>query len=287
MTLNDLLSLYEDSPAFIGLQERTRRQYSYMLRRMSDKIGGNIVVSELTVPTCEGICAAVAVNNGAPMAAALKRCSSALFAWAVRQGYTDTNPWTNARVAGVKPREVVWNLDDMVTMYNIGMSHDYDDWRIPQTCAIVYLSYATAQRISDIKELSQSDINWHTQRLYFVQHKTGTRVSIPLIPQASALLAHYYPAKWEGKMFAPMNDIELSKSFAKVRKSLGLPREYCARDARRTRVVELIDAGCTEHEIMSWTGHKNSASLIPYAAIHGREQTRAADAVLDKLAKGA
>lgn len=281
MTISTLLDLYEDSPAFAALEDRTRRQYSYVLRRMADKVSNTVPINELTVPLTEGICAAMAANNGVHMAAALKRCSSAMFTWGVRNGYIDNNPWKDTKVAGVKARDVVWNLDDMQVMRNIAVSPDRS-WREKQVCAIIYISYATAQRISDIKDLDYNDIMWQQRRLYMTQHKTGTRVSIPLTDYAWGVLAQFRPNS-NGKLFVPMTDVQLSKTFARIRKTLGLPKEYCARDARRTRVVELIDAGCTEHEIMSWTGHKNSSSLVPYAAIHGREKSSAADAALAKL----
>lgn len=289
MTINALVDMYLDSPAFERLQERTQKQYTYALKRMSDRVSGSLKINDLTVPTCEGICAAIAANNGVHMAASLKRCSSALFAWAVRQGYADNNPWAGAKVVGVKSREVVWDLDAMDQMYT-GAIKDVisEDDRYRLACAIVYISYATAQRISDIKDLKNDDIDWQRHRLYMTQHKTGTRISIPLTERAWGVLGHLYRGSGEyifdykGK---PLTDVQLSKAFATVREIYQLPKEYCARDARRTRVVELIDAGCTEYEIMAWTGHKNSKSLTPYAAIHGRQNSRAADNAFNKLQK--
>jgi len=287
MSIDSLVDLYVDSPAFERLQERTKKQYSYALKRMSDKISNTIAINDLTVPMCEGICAAISVNNGVHMAASLKRCSSALFAWAVRQGYAESNPWVGAKVVGVKSREVVWDLDAMDQMYT-GAVKDVisEDDRYRLTCAIVYISYATAQRISDIKDLKKDDIDWQQHRLYMKQHKTGSRISVPLTDRAWGVLGSLYRGSgdyifdYKGR---PLTDVQLSKAFAIVREKYQLPKEYCARDARRTRVVELIDAGCTEYEIMAWTGHKNSKSLTPYAAIHGRQTNKAADNAFAKL----
>jgi integrase len=68
------------------------------------------------------------------------------------------------------------------------------------------------------------------------------------------------------------------KYFARIRRAAGLPKELQIRDLRRTGATEMAEAGCTEDELRSVTGHQSRDVL----SIYVRPTTKLAAAGINK-----
>ncbi|RYE54570.1 MAG: hypothetical protein EOP20_11675, partial [Hyphomicrobiales bacterium] len=115
--------------------------------------------------------------------------------------------------------------------------------------------------------------------------KTGTRLSLPLLASLEASLAAAVPA--DQMMFVvtaygqPFTAKGFGNWFSAACREAGLP--HCsAHGLRKSGATRLANAGCSENEIMAWTGHKSSREVQRYT--QDRNQSRLADASSSGLA---
>jgi integrase len=127
------------------------------------------------------------------------------------------------------------------------------------------LGLYTAQRLGDVVGMGRQHI--HNGELSLRQNKTGTSLSLPILPELRAILDATpngnitFLTKDSGKPFAAG---ELSTQFRAWSTEAGLPAGCTFHGLRATRRTRLADAGCSAHEIAAWSGHLSLQEVERY-----------------------
>jgi len=156
---------------------------------------------------------------------------------------------------------------------------------------LALLCYDLCQRPGDMRQLRWSD--YQNGQFSFTQEKTQTVVDIPASPRLLERLANPPRIAVKGTMpFKRYNDPTIiiyeptgqpltrfyNRVTARIRNAAGLPFELQMRDLRRTGATEMAEAGCTEDELRSVTGHQSRDVL----SIYVRPTKRLAQAGINK-----
>jgi integrase len=106
------------------------------------------------------------------------------------------------------------------------------------------------------------------------QVKTGAELQIPVHARLAEIIAEA----------AADNLTFLTTQFGKPFTAQGFGnwfRERCAHGLRKAAARQLAEAGCTEHEIASITGHASLREIVRYTK--AADQRRLARAAIDKV----
>ena len=102
----------------------------------------------------------------------------------------------------------------------------------------------------------------------FIQEKTGIEVEIPaserLLDRLAGLDTQTDTIVVCEATQRPYDRRLYGKWFARIRDAAGLPSSLQLRDLRRTGATEMAEAGCTEDELRSVTGHQSRDVLSIY-----------------------
>lgn len=272
-TFAAVIATYYDSARFGGLEDSTKTTY----RRALDKFKetwGKVPVSEFTPAICDEVMDAFGAKSGArdnlrkPLRLVLKA--------AVRQQLIAVSPMDGVRlnrapIKGFTP----WSEDDIAK---------YEAKWPPgtrQRLALALLLY-TVQRRSDVVVMGRQ----HTKpgKIHVAQAKSGgkTRLWIPIHPDLQAELDRV-PANQltflqtqYGKPFSPAG---FTNWFVEAAQEAGLT-DRTPHGLRKAGSRRLAEAGCTPHQIMAVTGHKNLSEVTLYTA--SADQERLAEEAIER-----
>jgi integrase len=142
------------------------------------------------------------------------------------------------------------------------------------------LLLCTAQRSGDVRQMGRQNLQGGFLKVR--QEKTGAELELPIHDALKTSLATV-PANqmlflqtWQGRGFTAAG---FGNWFKDACRSADLP--HCsAHGLRKAAATRLADAGCSESEIMAFTGHSSSKEIKRYTA--KRDQKRLAEAALRK-----
>lgn len=141
----------------------------------------------------------------------------------------------------------------------------------------------TGQRRSDMVRMGPADVR--DGFIHVVQSKTGTSLQIPILPALSASLAAFptedgpWLATERGK---PFDAATFGGWFADRCREAGLSG-CSAHGLRKVAMRRLAEAGATDQEMMSISGHKTRNEITRYS--RGASQRLGASAAFAKLTK--
>lgn len=149
-----------------------------------------------------------------------------------------------------------------------------------QRLAMDLLVY-TGQRSADVRQMGRQHVSGRMIRVK--QQKTGADLWIPIHTRLAASLA-VVPGNQMLFIVTNKGTGYTAKSFGDWFKdaciAAGLP--HCsAHGLRKTAATRLADAGCTEAQIQSITGHRTSAEVQRYTK--ARDQVRLAEAAMASI----
>ncbi|SCW36923.1 Site-specific recombinase XerD [Sphingobium faniae] len=271
-SFNDLIARYYRSPDFLDPGERTRVVYRGAIERWRIKYG-KAMVRDLAARHVESMMAEMLPHRTA--ANMLRKRLNALMKFAIRQGMATNNP-----VTATKPYRVdgegfhTWSEAEIAA---------YEARHPLGTKARLALDLMlwTGQRGGDARVMGPGNIR--NKRLVVTQEKTGATVSLPILsPLASSILAT--PS---GAMVFLLS--EHGKPFS--RKGFGNKiRQWCdeaglsqcsAHGLRKAAARRFAEAGCTNQQIKSWTGHTTDSEVARYTA--AADQQALSDAAAEML----
>ena len=137
--------------------------------------------------------------------------------------------------------------------------------------------YFSCMRPSEIRDLTIKQIDINNRQIYIEAEsgKTGSRI-VPISDELYGLIQrlelskfphHYYVFgyKSNGAGSKQVSKKYFSELFRKnIRIPLNLSENYTAYGWKHTRVIDLLNAGFTDYEVMSLTGHKGFESFEKY-----------------------
>jgi integrase len=122
----------------------------------------------------------------------------------------------------------------------------------------------TIQRSGDVRVMGRQHMRGG--RLEFTQEKTGADLSLPIMPQLAASLAKVPATQMlfvQTEAGVPFTAKGFGNWFSAACRSAGLP-QCSAHGLRKSGATRLADAGCSEAEIMAWTGHQTTKEVQRY-----------------------
>jgi len=182
-----------------------------------------------------------------------------------RHGLVQFNPFERMGLKGLEDRVVLWEADQVATFISTA-----DAMNMRSIGTLALLCYDLCQRPGDMRQL-----RWEQYKegvFTFAQEKTNTEVSIPASPRLQERLREVYSMGGSSHeeivvceaTQRPYDRRLYAKWAAKVRLEAKLPSTLQLRDLRRTGATEMAEAGCTEDELRSVTGHQSRDVLSIY-----------------------
>ncbi len=261
-TFDDLINRYYRSPDFLDPSDRTREVYRGVIERWRTKYGRGKVL-DLEARHVEAMMSEMLPHRTA--ANMLRKRLRALMQFAIRQGMATTNP-----VIATKPYKVesegfhTWSEDEIAR---------YEARHPLGTKARLALDLMlwTGQRGGDARVMGPPNVR--SKRLVVTQEKTGATVSLPILaPLASSIMATRSSAlvfllSAHGK---PYSRKGFGNKFRQWCDEAGLP-QCSAHGLRKAAARRFAEAGCSNQQIKSWTGHATDSEVSRYTAAADQE----------------
>ncbi|WP_369026397.1 tyrosine-type recombinase/integrase [Qipengyuania sp. RANM35] len=271
-SFDDLIGRYYRSPDFLNPSDRTREVYRGVIERWRVKYG-SAKVRDLEARHVEDMMAEMLPYRTA--ANMLRKRLSALMQFAIRQDMAQTNP-----VIATRPYEVKGGGFHTWTELEIEQYEACHPLGSKARLALALMLW-TGQRGGDARVMGPQHIKH--KRLVITQEKTGVTVSLPILPPlAEAIMAApggalVFLLSEHGKPYS-------RKGFGnKIRQwcdEAGLP-ECTAHGLRKAAARRFAEAGCSNQQIKSWTGHTTDSEVARYTAAANQETL--SDAAAEKL----
>ena len=248
-TLQEVFTAYQQSPAFTGLAEATRKGYARRIPAIEAEFG-DMPIKALSDPRVRGefldwrdMLAAKSPREADYHMTVL----ALMLAWGKDRGRVSDNPAARpGRVYQPDRTDHIWTDSDIAAFLAKAGPH----LRLP-----FLLALWTGQRRADVLTMPWGGYDGQTIRL--TQSKGRRRVVIPVAAdlkaaldatrrKAAVICVTSRGTRWTGEGF--------SASFRKAVEAAGITG-LTFHDLRGTAVTRLALAGCTEAEIATITGH--------------------------------
>lgn len=272
-TMRALLRGYEHSPKFRALAAVTRVNYLIYLRpwlMVPDARPGDVTRRQVLQARD-----AIALTRGNGAANAFSRVTSALFDWAVDQGWLDQTPVHRVKAlpGGSLP---AWD-DATIARALAGLSEALR--------RVVVLALHTGQRRGDLCAMTWAAYDGASIRLR--QAKTGVSLVIPAHPDLRRELDAWRLERpnavqiLQSPRTGAWVPTHLSHEMPHALAKLGIADGLNVHGLRKAAARRLAEAGCTVSEIASITGHKSLSMVQMYT--QSADQERLAGAAVVKL----
>lgn len=281
-SVQGLVAAYKRTNSWSKLSENTKRSYNQLLRdAMTLRLGnspiifGDMFSRNVKVEHAEmlyaSLCESISTHRANHVCKVLRR----IWFVGLRLGNVRVNPFQKMGLKTLESRTVLWSPQDVQKFIETADANNL--WSIG---TLALLCYDLCQRPGDMRQLKWSD--YDNGIFKFNQEKTGTLVKIPASPRLRERLSRVvtqqqFVDKWDREIETNDDHIVLyehtgkpydrrmySKVAARVRNLAKLSSDLQIRDLRRTGATEMAEAGCTEDELRSVTGHQSRDVLSIY-----------------------
>ncbi|MEL6315186.1 MAG: site-specific integrase [Pseudomonadota bacterium] len=276
-TLQSVLNAYQDSPRFLDLAPRTRRDYVRHIRKIEEEYH-DLPIEALADRAARGEFLSwrdKLAKSSRRQADYTYSVLALVIAWAFDRGLVPRNPCEKpGKVYRSTRIDKIWTHSDETAFIESAPTH---------ISLAFMLALWTGQRQGDLLRLPWTAYDGETIRL--CQRKTGSRVVIPVgAPLKSVLdctpktavtiLATSRKTAWTESGFRA--------SWRKVCQKAGVDG-LTFHDLRGTAVTRLAIAGCSTAEIASITGHKLSHVAAILDAHYLSRDSALSEAAIRKL----
>jgi len=255
-TLDGLIRSYQHSAEYRKLRPSTRaNDYDIQLARLS-KWGGKCPITGITRRAVKDLHEKLCLKSEYTANATL-RVLRLLFNYAINRGDIQINPAARPGLIDIPPRQEVWAADEVPAFISKA-----DEMGLFNVGTAILLAVCLAQREGDILRLTWED--YQNGAFVIRQSKTGAYICVPALPILKERLNMY--SNRTGLIVrsdtdnGPYSKNSFVHHFADVRKKVAEEIPAASRvkfmDLRRTAIVRLAEAGCTESQISAVSGHK-------------------------------
>ncbi len=267
-SFDDLIARYYRSADFLDPSDRTRVVYRGVIERWRERVRkgrryGEIMVRDLEARHVESMLSELLPHRTA--ANMLRKRLSALMKFAVRIGMARLNPVTTTR-----PFKV--DSGGFHTWSEVEIAAFEAKHAVGTKARLAFdLMLWTGQRGGDARTMGP--IHVRDKRLSVTQEKTGAVVSLPILPPLAASIL----ATPSGGLVFLLS--EHGRPYS--RKGFGNKfRQWCdeaglgqcsAHGLRKAAARRFAEAGCSNQQIKSWTGHTTDAEVARYTAAASQE----------------
>jgi len=262
-SINALAASYYQTHAFTSLAPSSKRTFRGIIDRFREEYG-DCIVSELKPKHIYQI---LQSKQDTPSAAnnLLDRIRQ-LCRHAIELGWIEADPSRDVRPLKTEAKGFhSWTEEEIAKFkkhYAVGTR---------ERLAFDLMLY-TGQRRSDIVRMGWQHLKETDQgtELHIEQQKTNVSVEIPIHPSLAGSIAATIPNR-ENLTFLltlktkmPFDAATFGNWFGKVVTKAGLPSRCRSHGLRKAATRRLIEAGCTDQQAMSVTGHTDTKALKPY-----------------------
>jgi integrase len=267
-----LIAAFKESPEWRELSEATRRSYEHNLGEVA-KAWGKLLVAGVEP---KHILALRDTKQSTPAAAnALIRTLSAVISWSIPRGYRADNPCRHVRKLKIGEGYAPWSWEQII--------HFREHVSCPQLWWAAALALYSGQRQADDLVMQWSDLS--DGQLSVVQEKTGKKLRIPMhrdlaellrkLPRRSTtILTNTKGRPWTSDGFRASWSKEMTRPAMAAHRQAGL----VFHGLRKSAVVFLLEAGCTDAEVSAITGQ--SRQMVEHYGRQVNQEKLAAMAVL-------
>ena len=274
-SVQGLVTAYKRTNSWTKLSDNTKRSYNQLLRDVQHlRLGnspttfGDMFSRNVKVEHAELLYTSLSESISTHRANHVCKVLRRIWFVGMRLGKVRFNPFQKMGLKKLESRTVLWSPEQVQTFI-----HTADDNNLWSIGTLALLCYDLCQRPGDMRQLKWSD--YSDGVFSFKQEKTGTLVRIPASPRLQDRLKtismrQHFKDKWDREIETNDDHIVLyehtgkpydrrmySKVAARVRNLAKLPSSLQIRDLRRTGATEMAEAGCTEDELRSVTGHQS------------------------------
>jgi integrase len=251
-TMPWLVKLYRADERYTSLRPKTQAGYDQCIGVIEAWSGraGHPPLATISRKACRTFYRSM--SRTPAQAAAVLRVLRILLGFAVDEGEIDRNPAEKMRIKGRPPRDQVWTPEQVEAFVAAACAMGR-----PSVGLAARLGEGLGQREGDILRLGWTAYNGAVFRLR--QSKRSKLIDVPVIAelrlaldQAPRTAATIVVSETTGRPYTIDN---FSHLFREIADKAGLPADLQYRDLRRTAVVRLGEASCTEAEIVAITGH--------------------------------
>ena len=286
-----LVAAYKKTAAWDNLAVNSKKYYDFVLNRTltlhigtSRNVFGDMLSRNITVTQAEELVAQIKKNTSPHAANAA--CSILRKTWNVgdRLGYVKTCPFKNMGLRATADRTFVWTEEQVFKFIDTA-----DQMGMRSIGTLALLCYDLCQRPGDMRQLTWANLgpdpeNQAEQLISFEQEKTKTWVEIPPSPRLKERLENAQASSnWHDCILYNENTgqpyiRQHMHKVSDIRSAAKLPKHLQLRDLRRSGATAMAEAGCTNSELRSVTGHKTMDVL----AIYVRKTPKLAGAAINK-----
>lgn len=280
-SVSALIAAYKLSSNYTKLADNTREGYDHSLA-LIEKWAGNVPLEGVTRKAMKDFFEKLSKRSEYTANATI-RVLRLLFNFAVDRGDLLINPASRPGLLNLAPRDEVWTIEEIYKAVEVADERGYKN-----IGTAIMIAAFMAQREGDILKLNWSD--YQSGAFLIRQNKTGAYIAVPVHPLLKQRLdtcAHrtglVVRSDLTGKQYTKD---AFCKRFDIIR------REVCKEipafkrckfmDLRRTAIVRLAEAGCTEAQISAVSGHKIDTCRRILETYLPRNSTMA-KAAIDKL----
>lgn len=267
-TVAGLIQFYKSTYEWTKLTANSQKLYDFMIRTACDmRIGSaNItfdrMLSKNVTPThADKMQAQIATEYSPHRSVHTVKVMRKIWFVGKRHGKVQFNPFERMGLRGIPNRIVLWTPEQVEKLIETA-----DAMGMSSIGTLALLCYDLCQRPSDMRMLKWDNVRDGV--VTFTQQKTSTGVEIPASERLQDRLGTL-PTR-TGELVVceatqqPYDRRLYNKWFVRVRDAAGLSSDLQLRDLRRTGATEMAEAGCTEDELRSVTGHQSRDVLSIY-----------------------
>lgn len=256
----DIIEKYTLSTFFTDLAPKTRRDYLYyheMLRDWSDR-NGHPHIKHLTRADASKFL--FSFEDTPTKQKRLRAVLSVLCGFAYDRGIVDKNV-----ISGIKLRKSKKPKRDIVLWDERSVNvfiEQADKMGLQSIAGILLTCIETSQRKGDVIKMINGK-HYKDGKLEYIQSKTGKTVWLPATNKLKRRLNKNHSSSFymfpneQGK---PYHHDTVGKLVRKVCDSIGL-NNHILKDTRHSQVNYLFSIGCSDSEIIAFTGHENPQTM--------------------------
>ena len=274
-----LIRIWQRSPGWAQLSDASRRSYGTALRIIEDWCG-EFEPRAVTRKAIKAWQRSLETGRGQAMANNILLRLHRLMEMARDEGLIDHNPASRLGLRKTGGNQEPWSRDeiDRVCAAAVAMGR-------PSIRLAVLLAANLGQREADIIKLSRSRYDSAAGIFDIRQQKTKRRIGLPATLElraaidAAPAVSPVFVISEETRL--PYKETNFQAVFRRICRAAGIPEDRKFMHLRHTMATLLGEAGCTDEEIRSVTGHADSQTVARYA----RPNTTMATNAIAKLEK--
>ena len=260
----ELVSLYIQTKKIEGLAEGTLKNRYYLLRELDDylhKSYDKISISDLRIYILhkQETARATTING-------IITQIKIFFSWLQDEGYIDKNPASRLKKSK-EPIRLVKSLDT-INLEKLRISCDKDRDR-----ALVEFAFATAMRVSEIKNTNISDLDIANNRIITIGKGDKER-EVYFSDKTKFYLDRYLKTRTDDnkalfvtlkKPYARLSTRTIEKIISDIKIKAGIDAKVTPHVLRHTMATKMIEGGADITTVQTILGHKNVTTTQIYA----------------------